>query len=134
MAYEGKLERLKHMTSCTRLAPRTLLVTENMVEAEDLIEILTLKGMGPVLHVRYLNEAKDALNRSHRHFEIIIVGLSQHVPGTEAFIQTIDRSSVPLLWIDGNADLDAKQGSAAVLRPFSTREISNALTQLGVAR
>lgn len=122
------------MMSCTRLAPRTLLVTENMIEAEDLIETLTLQGMGPVLHVRHLGEAKDALSLDHRHFEMIIFGLSQHVPGTEAFIQAIDTSSVPLLWIDGDADVAAKQGLAAVLRPFSTREISNALTQLGVAR
>ncbi|WP_292284839.1 hypothetical protein [Marivita sp.] len=122
------------MSSCTRLAPRTLLVTENMVEAEDLIETLTLQGMGPVLHVRHLDEAKHALDEDNRHLEMIIFGLSQQVPGTEAFIQAIDTLSVPLLWIDGSADVAARHRSAAVLRPFSTKEISNALTQLGVTR
>ena len=113
-------------------APKTLIVSNNMVEADDLTEMLTSQGFGPVLHTRDLDDAKSLLTGSQSSIRLLMFGLSLHVHEAQEFLATVDVSGKSLLVIDGPLEYAEKKGAGVLLRPYSTADVMAALKVLGL--
>ncbi|WP_439121351.1 hypothetical protein [Marivita sp.] len=119
------------MTELTTSAPKTLIISNNMVEADDLTEILTGQGLGPVVHVRGVADAHDALTQSGEHLRLMLFGLSMHRHDVADFPTKYDASTCPLILIDGPSELSDRAGAGVLLRPYSTDDVLAALARLG---
>jgi alpha-glucuronidase len=121
------------MTELYGAAPKTLIVSNNMIEADDLIEMLTFQGLGPVAHARELNDAQLILDRSSDSLRLLMFGLSLHLHEAKTFLETFDMSGKALLVIDGPMDFSQMEGAGVLLRPFSTKDVLAALKRLGLS-
>lgn len=113
-------------------APKTLIVSNNVVEADDLTEMLTSQGLGPVVHTRDLEDAKSVLSKSADSLDLLLFGLSLHVREATEFLLSVDVSETSLVVIDGPLEFCEKEGAGVLLRPFSTSDVLAALKQLGL--
>ena len=120
------------MPELTTSAPRTLIISNNMVEADDLTEMLTGLGLGPVLHARDVMDATGIVARSGQSLRLMMCGLSLHLHGVAEFLASVDRSSLSLVVIDGPAEFSQGDGAGLLFRPFSTRDVMAALARLGL--
>ena len=112
--------------------PKTLIVSRNMVEADDLTEMLMGYGLGPVAHARNLDAARRVLASATESLELLMFGLSLHVPETARFLSTLDTSERSLLVIDGPRDFTESKGAGVISRPFTTNDVMAALKGLGL--
>lgn len=110
--------------------PKTLIVSDNMVEAEDLIEMLTPEGLGPVALARDVGKARFVVEQSRQSLHLIIFGLSMHIHESSRFVETLDRSGTALLVLDGPVSLGVGEGAGCLNRPFSTNDVMAALARL----
>lgn len=120
------------MTELTKSAPKTLLVSNNMVEVDDLTEMLIECGLGPVEHARGIEETAQILADTGGSLRLMICGLSLHLHEVKAFLASPDVSNVSLVVIDATADDLGRAGAAFLQRPFSTNNVLSALTRLGL--
>ena len=121
------------MSELYSTAPKTLIVSRNMVEADDLTEMLTGQGLGPVVHVRDLEAAERILESSATSLELMMFGLSMHLPETKQFLLSQDPSKRHLLVIDGPVEFTEMKGAGVIPRPFSTKDVMAALKRLGLS-
>ena len=112
--------------------PKTLLVSNNMVEVDDLTEMLVELGLGPVEHARDLEDTLQILAEGGKPFRLMICGLSLHLHDVKEFLASLDLSTVALVVIDGSAEYLDREGVAFLQRPFSTGDVLAALTRLGL--
>lgn len=122
------------MTEVSFAAPKTLIVSNNMIEADDLTEMLTSQGLGPVVHARGVDEAQDALAQASDSLQLLMFGLSLHVPEAQQFLKGLDTAGRSLLVIDGPVDYSDREGAGILQRPYSTDDVLSALSRLGLSR
>lgn len=121
------------MTDLNGSDPRTLIISNNMIEADDLIEMLTGQDLGPVAHTRDVHGALAVLKESASQLRLLLYGLSLHLHEINDFLATIDRSAFKLIVIDGPADFAGQEGAAVLHRPYSTGDVLAALAQVGLS-
>ncbi|MFA8384672.1 MAG: hypothetical protein ACEPO2_03560 [Pelagibaca sp.] len=120
------------MTEVTTFGPKTLIVSNNVIEADDLTEMLTDQGLGPVLHARDLDDASKVLTEAGNNLKLVMCGLSLHLHEVNEFLAEINLPGLSLVVIDGPAEFSEREGAGVLLRPFSTRDVMAALSRLGL--
>lgn len=120
------------MTDMMTSVPKTLIVSNNMIEADDLTEMLTDQGLGPVMHARDLNDASRVLTEAGDNLRLMMCGLSLHLHEVNEFLAEIDLPGMSLVVIDGPEEFSEREGAGVLLRPFSTRDVMAALSRLGL--
>lgn len=121
------------MTEVLAATPRTLIVSDNVIEAEDLTEMLSERGLGPVAHVRDIESAQTVFDTTDTSIHLLIFGLSLHKPEAQGFLRAVATRKKPLLVIDGRKESQELKGAGIVLRPFSTSDVMAALKQIGLS-
>jgi hypothetical protein len=121
------------MTELAKKAPRALIVSNNVVEADDLTELLTGQGLGPVRHARDIDNARKVLAEAGDELRLMMCGLSLHLHEVKEFLDTLKMPDLALLVIDGPAQFLEREGAGVVQRPFSTSDVLVALERLGLS-
>ena len=120
------------MIELTTSAPKTLLISNNMVEVDDLTEMLVEQGLGPVIHTRDLEGTARVLAETGETLRLLICGLSMHLHEVKEFLASWDLSTVSLVVIDGTAEFLDREGAAILQRPFSTDDVLAAFARIGL--
>jgi hypothetical protein len=120
------------MIELTTSAPKTLLISNNMVEVDDLTEMLVEQGLGPVIHTRDLEGTARVLAETGETLRLLICGLSMHLHEVKEFLASRDLSTVSLVVIDGTAEFLDQEGAAILQRPFSTADVLAAFARIGL--
>lgn len=120
------------MIELTPSAPKTLLISNNMVEVDDLTEMLVEQGLGPVTHTRDLENTARILAETGETLRLLICGLSMHLHEVKEFLASWDLSTVSLVVIDGTAEFLDRGGAAILQRPFSTDDVLAAFARIGL--
>jgi hypothetical protein len=121
------------MTEVLSATPKTLIVSDNVVEAEDLTEMLAERGLGPVAHARDIQGAQDVFASTSGSLQLMIFGLSLHKPDAKGFLETMASERKPLVVIDGQKGAVELNGAGILLRPFSTSDVMAALKHVGLS-
>lgn len=120
------------MTGLFETAPKALIVSNNVVEADDLTEMLTEQGLAPVIHVRDVEGAQAVLEQHRATLRLVMCGLLMHETEVSSFVQAQERSAWSLVLIDPPAAQNGREGINVLLRPFSTADVMAALFRLGL--
>ncbi|MCR9108873.1 hypothetical protein [Marivita sp. XM-24bin2] len=120
------------MTELFESDPKALIVSNNVIEADDLTEMLTEQGLDPVVHVRDVEGAQAVLEQRSANLRLVICGLSMHETDACSFVQEQMKSTWSLLLIDPPDAQDGQEGCGVLLRPFSTADMMAVLLRMGL--
>ncbi|MFP7571165.1 hypothetical protein [Marivita sp. S2033] len=118
------------MTDLNDADTTALVVTNSVLEGEDLLEILETQGIGPARHVRDFETALREIACSGDRLKLLIFGLNTRADEAAVLLAAVDPAKTALLLIDDSPHLSSSDGAGFVARPFTTEDVIAALTQV----
>lgn len=106
---------------------RVLIMTENAVEAIDLMDEMESRNLGPVHHIRDVTTAVELISQVPGTMRLIVLNpndLNQHVG---PLMDLARDHQIPVMKINGKA-AEIDQFEVHLHRPFSAAELTHALS------
>lgn len=111
-------------------AVRALVVTNNMLEGDDLRELLDLHQFGPSLHVRKVETALELVANATEELRLLIVGLNAELDRFADLVGLASEKRLSLLFIDAPPQEAERERASFVARPYTSGDVLNALSRL----
>ncbi|KUF10592.1 hypothetical protein [Pseudoponticoccus marisrubri] len=113
-----------------RASTRAVLLSHNMLEAEDLRDALQRRGFRRIDLVRSPEEMIDELKAMQPQIDLAIIAADASLPGADACEAQAVRSGVGLLRVRDSRGEEGR-GIATLQRPFTDRAVNQVLNALG---
>ena len=107
-----------------------VIVSDNMVEATDLTELLANIPGAETLHYRSLLLMSDSIDTMRQVPDVAFVSASRRTAGFRDAIARLHDAGTRLVLINGNPEVARETGAAFLQRPFSSRDVDAILRTL----
>ncbi len=112
---------------------RTILLTDQMLEAADLTEMMERRGLEPVMTFRSAETARILLSAAQVRPDLVIFGLeNENDPALDECLALINRLGSAVIFINGSAENIRGTEAIHIARPFTSRDVELALQRAGV--